>query len=59
MENGRSISVTSRLLPLNSNLAIAHEAAMPKIVFSGTEIAATIKVSWIAASASGSLNAAK
>jgi hypothetical protein len=27
--------------------------------FSGTEIAATIKVSWIAASASGSLNAAK
>ena len=31
--NGRSISVISRLLPWNSNLAIAHAAAMPNSVF--------------------------
>ena len=55
--NGRSISVISRLLPRNSNLAIAQAAARPKTRLSGTAIAATSSVSRIAASASGSVSA--
>ena len=53
-EKGRSIRVISRLLPLNSNFAMAQEAVRPKMTFRGTAIAATVKVSRIAASASGS-----
>jgi hypothetical protein len=56
--NGRSISVTSALLPRNSNFAIAHAAATPKIMLSGTVIAATNSVSLTAAKASGSDTAA-
>ena len=58
-ENGRSISVISRLLPRNSNLAIAQAAATPKTRLSGTAIAAASSVSRIAASASGSTSAAR
>lgn len=43
-ENGKSISVSSRFLPRNSNLAIAHAAATPNTTFSGTAIAATVSV---------------
>ena len=57
-EKGRSISVVRNALPLNSNLAIAHAAATPKIRFSGTEIAATSSVSRIADCVSGSASAA-
>ena len=53
------MSVIRKLLPLNSNLAIAQAAATPKTRLAGTAIAATISVSWIAASASGSVSAAK
>ena len=52
--NGRSISVISRLLPRNSNLAIAQAAATPKTRFSGTAMAAVINVSLIACQAAGS-----
>ena len=58
-EKGRSISVFSRLLPVNSNLAMAHDAASPKIRLAGTAMAATSKVSLMAATASGSVMAAK
>src|SRR5690606_35921238 len=58
-ENGRSISVVSSALPLNSNLAIAHAAAMPKTRLSGTAMAVTRRVSLIAAQASGSTSAAR
>ena len=56
-ENGRSISVMSSVLPRNSNLAMAHAAARPKITFSGTQMTATIMVSLIAAQASGCVSA--
>ena len=36
-ENGRSISVMSSALPRNSNLAIAHAAARPKMTLSGAD----------------------
>ena len=49
------MSVVSTLLPLNSNLAMAQEAASPKTRLAGTAIAATSSVSLIAASASGSV----
>ena len=49
------MSVLSTLLPGNSNLAMAQEAARPKMRLAGTAIAATISVSFIAAIASGSL----
>ena len=58
-EKGRSMSVLSTLLPANSNLAIAHEAASPNTTLAGTAIAATRRVSSMAASASGSVIAAK
>lgn len=57
-ENGRSISVVKSALPLNSNLAIAHAAAIPKTTLSGTAMAATVNVSLMAAHASGSTSAA-
>ena len=57
--NGRSISVISRLLPLNSNLAMAQAAATPNTRLAGTEITATISVNSIADHASGSCNAAQ
>src|SRR6185295_1785927 len=53
-ENGRSISVVRKALPLNSNLAVAQAAATPNTRFSGTAMAATSKVSQIADSVSGS-----
>ena len=56
-ENGRSISVIRKALPLNSNLAIAQAAATPKTRLSGTAIAATSSVSRIADSVSGSASA--
>ena len=47
-ENGRSISVIRKALPLNSNLAIAQAAATPNTRLSGTAMAATSSVSRIA-----------
>ena len=58
-EKGRSISVSSRLLPGKRNLVIAQAAAMPNSRFAGTQIAATSNVSWIAATVSGSLIACR
>ena len=52
-ENGRSISVISRLLPRNSNLAIAQAADKPKTRLSGTAMAATRSVRRIADCVSG------
>jgi hypothetical protein len=46
---GRSMMVISRLLPANSNLAMAQAAAMPKSVLSGTTMTATSSVSCTAA----------
>src|SRR5258708_37822894 len=43
-ENGRSIKEMSAVLPGKSNLAIAQEAAIPKIKLAGTAIAATNNV---------------
>ena len=56
-ENGRSISVVRKALPLNSNLAIAQAAATPKTRLQGTAMAATVSVSLIAANVSGSSSA--
>ena len=53
------MSVVRMLLPLNSNLAIAQEAARPKTRFAGTAMAAMINVSRIAAMVSGSTRAAR
>src|SRR6476661_3291794 len=58
-DSGKSISVTSTLLPRKSNLAIAHAAATPNAQLHGTAIATTISVSRSAASASGSASAAQ
>ncbi len=58
-ENGRSIKVVNRLLPLNSKRVIAQAAATPNTVFNGTVTAAVNKVNLIAASVSGSDNAAQ
>ena len=38
--SGRSMSVIRKLLPRNSNFAMAHAAASPKIVLTGTTTAA-------------------
>jgi len=51
------MSALSTLLPGNSNLAMAQDAARPNKMLAGTAIAATSKVRRIAASASGSLMA--
>ena len=53
------MDVISTCLPRKSNFAIAHAAATPNTMLSGTATAAASKVSRIAASASGSLTAAK
>ena len=53
-EKGKSISVTKRLLPGKENFAIDQAAARPKTRLAGTAMAATIKVSFTAAMASGS-----
>jgi len=58
-ENGRSMSVIRKLFPLKSNLAMAQAAATPNTRFRGTLIPAAMRVSLIAARASGSLIAAK
>src|SRR6266699_2283684 len=58
-ENGKSISVTKKLLPTKLNFPIAQAAATPKIRFSGTAMPAAISVNRIAASASGSCKLAK
>src|SRR5215203_3383420 len=57
-ENGSSMKAISGALPGNWNLDIAQAAATPKMVFSGTDIAATSNVSLIAERASGSVTAA-
>ena len=51
--NGRSIRVIRRFLPRKSNLVIAHDAAIPKVVLSGTAMAAVNNVNSIAQRASG------
>ncbi len=56
-ENGRSMRVMRNCFPRKSNLAIAQAAEIPKMRLSGTAIAAAIKVSLMADSASGSVNA--
>src|SRR3981189_2429375 len=58
-ENGRSISEIRKVLPRKSNLAIAQAATRPNARLRPTEIAATISVSLIADSASGSDSAVK
>src|SRR6185295_5262481 len=58
-ENGRSISEISTVLPKNSNLVIAHPAITPNTRLRLTEITATVSVSRIAESASGSVSALK
>src|SRR4029079_811344 len=58
IENGRSMSVSSTFLPLNSNFPMAHASAVPTMRLNGTAMAATSKVKRIAARASGSSRAA-
>src|SRR5450631_170311 len=58
-ENGRSISVVRKVLPANSNLAMAQAAIRPNTRLIETDIAATTRVSRIADSASGSDSAPK
>src|SRR5258708_22104998 len=58
-ENGKSISEIRKVLPRNSNLAIAQAATIPNTRLRLTEIAATHSVSLIADSASGSESAEK
>src|SRR5690606_22317858 len=58
-ENGRSISVTSMLLPRNEYL-LTHQAALtPNTTLSGTEINTAMTVSFRADKASGSRIALK
>ena len=47
-EKGRSISVSRKLLPGNSNLAIAQAAMTPKTRLTATEMKAVSSVSRIA-----------
>ena len=54
IENGRSTSEISRLLPKNSNLPMAHAAATPKTRLQGTAMNAASSVSRIDESVSGS-----
>src|SRR6202048_2951308 len=58
-ENGKSISEIRKVLPRKSNLAIAQAATTPNTRLRPTEIAATLSVSLIADSASGSDSAEK
>ena len=57
--SGRSMSVTSRLLPGNSNLATDQAAASPNTMFTGTAMAAVSSVSRIADRTAGSEKLAK
>ncbi len=50
------MKVSNSDFPRKSNLAIAHEAAMPKATLSGTVITATSRVKRTAARVSGSLS---
>ena len=56
-ENGRSIKLSNRFLPLKLNLAMAQAAATPNPALKGTAMAATSNESLMAASASGSTKA--
>ncbi len=56
---GRSIRVTSKLLPRKSKRAMAHEAARPKTTLRGTATTTTISVRRSAASVSASVTAAQ
>ena len=56
-ENGKSISVIRKVLPENSNFAIAQAATRPNTRLRPTEMAATTSVSLIADNASGSASA--
>src|SRR5258706_6043245 len=58
-EKGRSIKVIRKVLPRNSNLAIAHAAAKPNTTFIGTLMTATSKVRRIADIESASVNDAR
>ena len=58
-ENGKSIKVVNRLLPLKSKRVTAQAAARPKIVFNGTVTNAVNSVSLRAAKVSGSDKAAQ
>ena len=58
-EKGTSMRVTSRLLPGKANLAMHHDAAIPKAALSGTAMAATVRVRRSAAWASGSDRASR
>ncbi len=59
MVKGRSRMVSSRPLPLNSKRVMHQAAATPKTALSGTAIAATNRVSWMALIVSGSPKAAR
>jgi len=59
MENGRSRIESRRLLPLNSKRVMHQAAQMPKTALSGTAMAATSRVSQMAAWASGVSSAAR
>ena len=50
--------VIRKLLPRNSNLAMAQEAANPNRVLMGTTTSATVSVSRMAAAVSGSVKLA-
>ena len=56
---GRSISVISRLLPLNSNLAMAQAAATPNRMLKGSTASAMTMVSQIAERVSDSFSASR
>ena len=58
-ENGRSMKVSSTLLPRKSNLAIAQAAATPNTRFNGTAMTAAVSVNQMADTASGSVMAAR
>jgi len=55
---GKSMSVSRMFRPGKRNLAMAHAAATPNTVFSGTAIAAVMSVSLMAAAVSGWVRAA-
>jgi hypothetical protein len=58
-EKGRSMSVSSALLPGKRYFEMSHDAATPKTTLSGTEMPAVSSVSLMAASVSGSVMAAQ
>jgi hypothetical protein len=56
---GKSIKVIKKLFPKNEYFAIAQDAHIPKITFSGTAMAAVINVSFIALNTYSSLKLKK